>query len=348
MPRIRRAEVFNPSEIAIVHVINRTSRRCFLMGTDRESGKNFDHRKVWMEDKLKSLAASFGIDLLCYAILSNHFHLILRSRPDVVATWSDLEIATRWLTLCPPQKNGKPRPIVQADLNMITNDPEKLATLRIRLSDISWWMRLLSQPIAQRANLEDRETGRFWAGRFRAIRLEDESALLACAAYVDLNLIRAKMAETLETSNHTSIQARIQCLNNPSDNTNLQRIDSHLAPIKLETLAYEIRSRTNSIGKRCSDLGFLEMSTTQYVALLDWTAQELVVAKKGATPHEIAPDFKRLKLTSETWCTLVKDFGRLFSLVAGRPESIDSYQGKRSHRRFYMPRKARELFESAA
>ncbi len=198
MSRVRRSDVFNPNEIAIVHVINRTSRRCFLMGVDPISGKCFDYRKKWIEDKLKHLAASFGIDILSYAILSNHFHLILRSRPDVVAIWSDLEVARRWLTLCPPQKNGKPRPIGPGDLNMITNDPDKLATLRTRLSDISWWMRLLSQPIAQRANLEDKETGRFWAGRFRAVRLEDKPAVLACSAYVDLNLIRAKMAESLE------------------------------------------------------------------------------------------------------------------------------------------------------
>ena len=83
MARIARADVFRPDEIAIVHVMNRTVRRCFLMGDDPLTGKNFDHRKAWMEDELQRLAACFGIDLLTFAILSNHFHLILRSRPDV-------------------------------------------------------------------------------------------------------------------------------------------------------------------------------------------------------------------------------------------------------------------------
>ena len=50
-------------------------------------------------------AANFGIDLHSLAILSNHFHLILRSRPDVVATWDDTEVARRWLMLCPKRKN---------------------------------------------------------------------------------------------------------------------------------------------------------------------------------------------------------------------------------------------------
>ena len=77
-----------------------TSRR-----SPPESGKNFDHRKVWIEEQLKTQAANFGIDLLSMAILANHFHLILRSRPDVVATWDDTEVARRWLKLCPKRKN---------------------------------------------------------------------------------------------------------------------------------------------------------------------------------------------------------------------------------------------------
>ena len=66
--------------------------------------KNFDHRKRWIEDKLKQLAANFGIDLLAFACLSNHFHLLLRSRPDVVATWDDTQVAIRWWQLCPTRK----------------------------------------------------------------------------------------------------------------------------------------------------------------------------------------------------------------------------------------------------
>jgi hypothetical protein len=93
MARMSRAEVFDPSEVAVGHVFSRTVRRCFLMGDDPISGKKFDHRKRWIEEYLQHFATNFGIDLLCYSLLSNHFHLILRSRPDVVATWSDEEVA---------------------------------------------------------------------------------------------------------------------------------------------------------------------------------------------------------------------------------------------------------------
>lgn len=86
MSRTPREEIFAPDEIATVHVMNRVVRRCFLMGCDSCSGKNYEYRKEWLEAELERVAAFFGIDCLNFAILSNHFHLILRSRPDVVAT----------------------------------------------------------------------------------------------------------------------------------------------------------------------------------------------------------------------------------------------------------------------
>ena len=210
MARLARVEVFAADEIAIVHVMNRTVRRCFLLGDDQFTGKNYDHRKLWLDEQLIHQARHFGIDLLCQAILSNHFHLVLRSRPDVVAEWDDSEIARRWLMLCPERrdKDGKPEEPSEFELNSIVNNKEKLSTVRGRLSDISWWMRLLSQNIAQRANKEDGELGKFWQARYRAVRLLDETAILACAAYVDLNPIRAAIAETIEESDFTSAQKR--------------------------------------------------------------------------------------------------------------------------------------------
>ena len=127
MTRLARAEIFDPAEVAIIHTCARVTRRCFLFGDDPISCKNFDHRKIWIEDRLRSLAASFGIDLLCFAIMSNHFHLILRSRPDVVKTWDDTEIARRWLMLCPIRKKDdkSPEEPNEFELNSIRNDPDR-------------------------------------------------------------------------------------------------------------------------------------------------------------------------------------------------------------------------------
>jgi len=214
MARMARAEVFDPAEIAVVHVMARTVRRCFLLGADPVSRKNFDHRRDWIEIKLQHLAATMGIDLLGFALMSNHFHLVLRSRPEVVETWNDEEVARRWLVLCPLRKirtsdNNSGECIAAepttAELNAICKNPIRLAQVRRRLSDISWWMRLLCQHIAQRANREEGGgLGKFWQSRFKAIRILDEATLLACSAYVDLNPIRAAMAQSLEDSQHTS------------------------------------------------------------------------------------------------------------------------------------------------
>ena len=63
MARLAHAEIFNPDEVAILHIYARVVRLCFVLGFDSVSGKNFDHRKIWIEDQLKLLASNCGIDL---------------------------------------------------------------------------------------------------------------------------------------------------------------------------------------------------------------------------------------------------------------------------------------------
>lgn len=67
--RKARCEVIDPDEVNVVHVCSRTVRRCFLLGDDVLSGKNFDHRKGWIEHTLRHFAGQFGIDLLTYAVM---------------------------------------------------------------------------------------------------------------------------------------------------------------------------------------------------------------------------------------------------------------------------------------
>lgn len=349
MARLARAEVFAADEIAIVHVMNRTVRRCFLLGDDPVTGKNYDHRKQWIDDQLIHQARHFGIDLLCQAILSNHFHLVLRSRPDVVAEWDDTEVARRWLMLCPVSKDehGRPAEPTEFELNHIRNDKKKLKTIRSRLSDISWWMRLLSQNIAQRANFEDQEVGKFWQARYRAVRLLDETAILACAAYVDLNPIRAALAETIEASDFTSAQKRAMDLR-PGSSTALSnpRCGSHLAPVDLQERSGKTGPCANKRKQRCSNKGFLSMSTADYLSLLDWTARQQRSGKRGSTPKNVAPIFERLGITADAWCQLVQNFGRLFSVVAGQPARIDEHRSKSGDHRYRTRRDTRELLAS--
>ena len=380
MARLARAEVFAPDEIAVVHVMNRVVRRCFLLGNDPMTGNNYDHRKVWIEEQLERLAAFFGIDLLCFSILSNHFHLILRSRPDVIATWDDTEVARRWLMLCPLRKDGEgcAEEPNEMELNSLRNDPQKLQTIRFRLSDIAWWMRLLCQNIATRANHEDREMGKFFQSRYRAVRLLDEEAILACAAYVDLNPIRAALAPSLEDSDFTSVQRRIQSLqqeiainqthpDNESAASTSKPItangepvpdvapaglvpslaDRFLSPLTIDERFDPIGSDANSGGFRCSDKGFLPLPLAGYLELLDWTARQLAVGKSGSTPKDAPPIFARLSIEPTAWCKLVGGFGRLFCNVAGLPQTIDTTRSRIGQHRYHVPKRTREMFTAS-
>ena len=355
------SEVIDPNEICILHICSRTTRRCFLFGEDSLTGKNYDHRKGWIEDHLKHFAACFGIDLLSFAILSNHFHLMLRTRPDLVKSWSDNEVARRWLLICPHRKdkNGKPMPPSDAEISMVANCPDKLAKIRLRLSDVSRWMRLLCQRVAQRSNQEEEEHGRFFEDRFKSIRLLDEASILACSAYVDLNIIRAGIAETIELSEHTSVQKRIagmreranqektsDATDRPQVESIRKNIDSFLSPLTIDEKNDPVGLCPSETGTRCSDKGYLTMSETDYFQLLDWTAREPVEGKRGATPESVGPVLKRLGLARTAWTELVNDFGKLFIHVAGRPESVDAVRSYRTHRRFRVRARLRELLPS--
>lgn len=237
----------------------------------------------------------------------------------------------------------------------------------------------MCQNIAQRINRDDDEKGKVWQNRYHAVRLLDEASLLACAAYVDLNPIRAAMAETLEQSDFTSIQRRIQALKEiieaeflgtqipgiqAKDAIKLidqSALPSHLptqpafqpskardraiAPVHLDELRDALQVMPSSTGFRCSDRGFLNMSQEDYIELLDWTARLVVPGKHGSTPENAPPVFERLNLglSVAAWTELVSNFRKLFSHVAGRPQVVDAHRSKSRHQRFRLPRQAADL-----
>ncbi len=357
--RIARADIYRPDEIAIVHTIATIVRKYYLLGEDALTGLNNSHRCEWVTSQIKEQAKYFAIDILCHAIMSNHFHSVLRSRPDVVQEWTDSEVATRWMLLCPKRRNKDLSPAEpnEKELDSIRKKPEKLKEIRSRLSDISWWMRILCQRVAKRANRERDETGRFFNGRFKAVRLLDEEAILACMSYVDLNPIRAKAAVTLEESKHTSIAARIAAFakeneeskpipeavggeqNTSSSQSKVKESpDGYLAPIELVDSKGEEGPKPSKSKKRCSDKGVLSLSSMTYMQLLDATARLVREGKKGFTPEETPPILERLGINKDLWLQYATQFGRMFSLAAGNVQSMADARTLVTQRRFHCPR----------
>ena len=184
MARLPRRDTIDESNVGVYHCINRCVRRAYLCGVDPVSGKNHDHRKTWIQQRLEFLAGIFAIDVIGFSVLSNHFHLILRNRPNVVDRWPDSEVAQRWWNLFPARRNddGTPATPRKSELKALA---KKRHQLRKRLSSISWMMRCLAENVARRANVEEDISGRFFQGRFKSQKLLDESSILACAMYVD-------------------------------------------------------------------------------------------------------------------------------------------------------------------
>lgn len=340
MARLARAELVDPAEVAVFHCIHRCVRRSYLCGEDPCTGRNYDYRKRWLEERLGFLAGAFGIDLIGFAIMSNHFHVVVRSRPDVVATWSDSEVARRWLLLCPICKdpNGRPAEPTGAELDTVRKRPARLAEIRRRLSDISWLMRMVAEPVARRANREDGVSGRFWEGRYKCVKLCDEAALLACLVYVELNPIRAGIAITPETSDYTSLQRRIEGLLGQPEKV------EWLAPLAIdESRRWPIRSHSQ---KRASDKGCLPLGVRQYLQLVDWTGRQIAQGKRGSIPIDLAPILDRIGIAETNWLLVVTNFGRCFHRVAGAAQAVRRERPRANLQQSFHPGRA-DLLEAA-
>jgi REP element-mobilizing transposase RayT len=290
-------------------------RRAFLCGIDRYSRQNFDHRRQWILDRLKQLAEVFAIKIAAYAIMSNHYHVIVRINRDQALQWSDEEVIDRWCELF----NGDVLINRWRSGELLTEAEQIIAntlieTYRQRLFDISWFMRCLNEHIARLANQEDRCKGRFWEGRYKSQALLDESALLTCMSYVDLNPIRAKLANTPEDSDFTSIQERIQTFaqTKRKPNKSSKRTLSHLIDFGGDE---SLSSSTNTI----------PFHVDEYIALVDWTGRAIRDDKRGSIPQHLAHIFERLNMSSDDWLEAVNNASHRFGLAKGPIARLKQY-----------------------
>ena len=167
----------------------------------------------------------------------------------------------------------------------------------------------------------------------------DEASLLACAAYVDLNPVRAAMAETPATSSFTGAKDRIEDLARVknADREKLHDCDRNrpgprsgwLSPVEVDERSDPVGVDACDSGRRASRKGFLTVSLREYLELLDWTVRELRADKHGGIPEQLSPILERIGLDAFVWCDLVKKFGRTFKRVAGTAEHLAEEANRR-------------------
>jgi len=303
-----------------VHCVSRCVRRAFLV----EGNSASSSRKVWVEQRLGVVGSVFSCRVAAYAVMSNHLHVVVRMDPTVATQWSAEEVVRRWWMLFP----GRGR--VLADGSALAADPVAVARQaadaawvaqrRGRLCHLSWFMKALKEGISRRANREDDCTGAFWEARFTSVPLLDEGALMACMAYVDLNPIRAGMADRPERSAHTSARTRIAARQRARA---VQRIRAEV-PAGKQTRALERAGVTDATapganGRAESGLWLAPVSTClrrvpvdDYLSLLDATGRAVKAGKRGAIPPHLAPILARLEIRLDDWLGLVTGSG-LFS-----------------------------------
>ena len=309
-----RKELVSLADTPYYHCICRCVRRAFLWGTDHLTGRDYSHRKQWVIDRLGELSAVFAVEVCAYAVMSNHYHLVVRIDEARAQAWTEIEVLERWAKLF-----HLPALIEAYRKGQLGTEAEQVAArdyiakCRQRLYDLSWYMQCLNEHLARQANAEDGCKGRFWEGRFKSQALLDEAGLLTCMAYVDLNPIRAGMADTPEASEFTSIYQRIAAvpIDSADENAKSDAADLPLAPFKTE----EHPTTTEDP---------IPFTLANYLELVDWTGRAIRDDKRGHIPNDLPPILKRLAIDPDHWVRHMRREGLAFNIAVGRLQKLNA------------------------
>lgn len=331
-----RAALVSVLDTPYYHCICRCVRRAWLCGEDALTGKSFEHRKPWMLARLRLLTDTFAIDLCAYALMSNHYHLVVRLDPHRARTWSQQEVMERWMRLFKGpdfmQRAFKREFLHPEEARLVEGVTE---TWRNRLADLSWFMRCFNEPIARQANGEDNCKGRFWEGRFKSQALLDEGALLTAMVYVDLNPVRAGMAKTVMASDFTSAQQRLFEIARTS--TPHHKKESQTKP---RLLACSSTARQD----RPTELPF---NLKDYLDLVDGSGRLAYPGKRGLIPAAQPKLLSTLGIDANEWMPTVTQMQRRFELFIGAPHRLRHIAESRGWRWVRGLTAARKLYARA-
>ena len=345
-----RQEQISLEATSFYHCYVRCVRRAYLCGDDHISGENFDHRKQWIVSRLRFLSSVYAIDICAYAVMSNHYHVVLHVDSQRAANWSDEEVASRWMQLYKGHILVT-RWLQNDDVDEATLDSVKkiITAWRERLSSVSWFMRCINETIARMANEEDGCKGRFWEGRFRSQALLDEAAVLSCMAYVDLDPVRAGMAKDVVDSDFTSIQQRVidysrQSKSVKNANTSdtltqgLKRRDNVVQELKRD-LNLDKNTEADLMpfdGSRCFEVNdshtdihaALPFTREDYFDLVDLTGRLIRDDKRRYIAADIPPIVSRLGINPDKWLNHIKKFGHSYGNCSGSADNIVNFAAK--------------------
>ncbi len=321
MPQPRKALV-SVDTTPSYHVVSRCVRRTFLFGV--VDNKDFSHRRDAIVRRLSELTQLFCIDISAYAIMSNHYHLVVRLQKQRALDLSVTDVINRWSALYALPFLAKR----YADNEPLTDAEREAAQRQIderrhRLYDLSWFMRCLNEPIARMANLEDGCTGRFWEGRFKSQALLDERAELQAMAYVDLNPIRAQMADSPEHSDYTSIQARLEAAHSP------------MQPLLLPFAGDAHQSNSPE---------HIPYNLLEYIQLVEWTGRQIKTGKRGYIPSDTPAIFTRLRINTAAWLHNCEGLERTYYRVIGSAARLQEFCQKLKQQRVLGMAAARQTF----
>ena len=314
-----RSDVIPDLSGGVFHLVTRCVRRERLL--DRSG------RKALLCRGLAGWLRHMGIDLLAYAIMGNHVHLVVRLRPEVVGGWAAREVARHALAVLPVRSGPslEPLKVTPAVIERYAEDAGWVAQQRVRLSSPSWLLRLVKQDVSRRANAEDGCTGHFWEKRFTSVAVLDAGATLACMISVDLNPLRAGLVECPETSTFTSIRHRVARLRSGT-RSDLEAEDSELgaqlvampkcAPPHLWTGAQERWA----------------LGEGDYLDILDETARQVAAGKRGAMSAASRPLLDRLGIAPTAWVHSMAQGGSMLGSALGGPEARQRWAESRGQK----------------
>ncbi len=192
---------FIDQEHSSYHIISRVSRGEFLLDDDG---------KEYFMNLMFKLAKAYYVDITSFAIMSNHFHILLSNRRDEVEKATKDELFSKYKEAYGNNAEPPEGSFIKKSYEIEYDEDGGVERLRKRLGSVSRYIQELKQGFTKWYNYKNKCKGVLWADRFKGIAISKGDAELICSAYVDLNPVRAGIVKKPEDYRWSSIGLRVR------------------------------------------------------------------------------------------------------------------------------------------